>query len=71
MGLAAGVAKQSVSCDEEAVSWLHRAIEANRTLPLTHFILASALALQGKTNEALVAMKAGLVASVIENDGNL
>jgi TolB-like protein/class 3 adenylate cyclase len=58
--LAAGVAKLSLSCDEEAVSWLHRAIEANRTLPLTHFILASALALQGKTNEALVATNAGL-----------
>jgi hypothetical protein len=39
---------------------LHRAIEANRNLPLTHFILASALALQGKTNEALAATKAGL-----------
>lgn len=39
---------------------MHRAIEANRNLPLTHFILASALALQGKTNEALAATKAGL-----------
>ena len=58
--LAAGVASLSLSRDEEAVSWLHRAIEANHTLPLTHFILASAFALQGKTSEARAAMKAGL-----------
>jgi len=58
--VAAGVVKLSLCDDEEAVTWLHRAIEANRTLPLAHFFLASALALQGKTKEALEAAKAGL-----------
>jgi TolB-like protein/DNA-binding winged helix-turn-helix (wHTH) protein len=58
--VAAGVAKLALRRDEQAVSWLHRAIEANRTLPLSHFILASALALQGKTTEALAATKGGL-----------
>ena len=58
--VAAGVAKLSLCLDEEAVTWLRRAIEANRTLPLAHFFLASALAWQGKTNEALGAAKEGL-----------
>jgi len=58
--VAAGVAKLSLRHDEEAVTWLRRAIEANRTLPLAHFFLASALAWQGKTSEALEATKAGL-----------
>jgi TolB-like protein/DNA-binding winged helix-turn-helix (wHTH) protein/Tfp pilus assembly protein PilF len=58
--LAAGTAKLALCHDTEAVSWLQRAIEANRTLPLAHFILASALALQGKTDEALSATRTGL-----------
>jgi TolB-like protein/class 3 adenylate cyclase len=49
---AAGVAKLAMGQDEEAVIWLRRAIEANHTLPLAHFFLAAALALQGKTTEA-------------------
>jgi tetratricopeptide (TPR) repeat protein len=58
--VAAGVAKLSLCQDEQAVLWLHRAIEANRSLPLAHFFLASALALQGHTREALQAAQAGL-----------
>jgi TolB-like protein/Tfp pilus assembly protein PilF len=58
--VAAGVAQLSLCRDENAVTWLRRAIEANRTLPLAHFFLASALAWQGKTEEALEATKAGL-----------
>jgi TolB-like protein/DNA-binding winged helix-turn-helix (wHTH) protein/tetratricopeptide (TPR) repeat protein len=57
---AAGVAKLALCRDEEAVVRLRRGIEANRNLPLTHFILASALALQGKINDGLAATKAGL-----------
>lgn len=56
----AGVARLSLGRDDEAVSWLHRAIDANRTLPLAHFFLASALALQGNTSAALRATKEGL-----------
>jgi TolB-like protein len=58
--VAAGVAKLALCRDEEAVTWLHRAIETNRTFPLAHFFLASALACQGKINEARGATKEGL-----------
>jgi TolB-like protein/class 3 adenylate cyclase/TPR repeat protein len=58
--VAAGVAKLSLRQDEQATTWLRRAIDANRSLPLAHFFLASALALQGQTNEALETAKAGL-----------
>jgi class 3 adenylate cyclase/TolB-like protein/Tfp pilus assembly protein PilF len=58
--VAAGVAKLSLCRDDEATIWLRRAIEANRSLPLAHFFLASALASQGKTEEAFEAAKAGL-----------
>jgi tetratricopeptide (TPR) repeat protein len=39
----AGIVKCSLARDEEAVAWLHRAIEANRNFPLTHFYLAASL----------------------------
>jgi TolB-like protein/Tfp pilus assembly protein PilF len=58
--VAAGVAKLSLCQDEQATLWLRRAIEANRSLPVAHFFLASALALQGHTREALEAAQAGL-----------
>jgi TolB-like protein/DNA-binding winged helix-turn-helix (wHTH) protein len=58
--LAAGTAKLALCHDAEAVSWIRRAIEANRTLPLAHFMLASALALQRQADEAIAATKAGL-----------
>jgi TolB-like protein/Tfp pilus assembly protein PilF len=56
----AGVAQLALGRDGDATRWLHRAIEANPALPLAHFFLASALALQGKASEASAAAKAGL-----------
>jgi TolB-like protein/class 3 adenylate cyclase len=58
--VAAGVAKLALCRDDEAVAWLRRAIDANRSLPLAHFFLASALAWQGNTDAALWATKEGL-----------
>jgi TolB-like protein len=55
----AGVAKLFLGQDNEAVIWLRRSIEANRTFPLAHFFLAAALAQQGKTEEAQAAARAG------------
>jgi tetratricopeptide (TPR) repeat protein len=39
-----GVIKQFLRADEEATIWYRRSIEANRSFPLPHFLLASALA---------------------------
>jgi tetratricopeptide (TPR) repeat protein len=58
--LIAGAAKLQLSADVEAVDWLQRSIETNRTYPLTHFVLAAALALLGSLDEARAAAKAGL-----------
>jgi TolB-like protein len=58
--VAAGVAKLALCRDDEAVAWLHRAIDSNRSLPLAHFFLASALAWEGNTDAALRATKEGL-----------
>jgi TolB-like protein len=58
--LAAGTAKLQLSADAEAVDWLRRSIEANRTYPLTHFVLAAALAFVGLLEEARAAAKGGL-----------
>ena len=58
--LMVGFAKLQLSADAEAVDWLRRSIEANRNYPLTHFVLASALALTGSLDEAKGAAKAGL-----------
>ncbi|MHC2333355.1 adenylate/guanylate cyclase domain-containing protein [Bradyrhizobium sp. USDA 4454] len=55
-----GVAKLHVGADAEAVSWLRRSIEANRTHPLAHFSLAAALGLLGAFDEARTCAKAGL-----------
>ena len=60
MLLIAGAAKLQLSADHEAVDWLRRSIEANRTYPLTHFVLAAALALIGSLDEARAAARAGL-----------
>jgi TolB-like protein len=54
-----GVAKLQVGADAEAVGWLRRSIEANRTHPLAHFSLAAALGLLGALDEARTAAKAG------------
>jgi len=58
--LVIGMAKLHLSADAEAVVWLRRSIEANRNLPLTHFHLASALALVGLLEEGHGAAQAGL-----------
>jgi tetratricopeptide (TPR) repeat protein len=39
-----GNAKSQLGADEEAVVWLHQAIETNRNLPIGYFFLAAALA---------------------------
>ena len=54
-----GVAKLQLGADAEAVDWLRRSIEANRTHPLAHFSLAAALGLLGALDEARTAAKAG------------
>jgi tetratricopeptide (TPR) repeat protein len=56
----AGAAKMTLGADQEAVTLFRRAIESNRTIPLTHFFLAAALANQGKLEEAQSETKAGL-----------
>ncbi len=55
-----GVAKIQLGADSEAAVWLRRSVEANRNSPLTHFLLASALGLQGFVDEARTAAAAGL-----------
>jgi TolB-like protein/class 3 adenylate cyclase len=56
----AGVSKMQLGANSEAVVWLQRSIEANRNSPLTHFLLAAALSLQGSLDEARQAAAAGL-----------
>jgi TolB-like protein/class 3 adenylate cyclase len=56
----AGSAKVFLGRDEEAVSRLRRAVEANRSFPATHFYLAVALARIGRLQEARAATDAVL-----------
>ena len=56
----AGAAKMTLGANEEAVALFRRSIENNRTIPLTHFFLAAALANLGKLEEAQSEAKAGL-----------
>lgn len=56
----AGTAKLGLGRYEEAVAWLHRAIEASQTYPMAHLTLAAALAQQGNLAEARAAAAAGL-----------
>jgi tetratricopeptide (TPR) repeat protein len=56
----AGMAKLFLGRDEEAVDWLFRAVEANKTYPQAHLTLAAALAHQGRIVEARAAAAAGL-----------
>ena len=58
--LFAGFAKLHLGADAEAVAWLRRGIEANRNYSITHFVLATALALLGAGDEARAAVQAGL-----------
>jgi TolB-like protein len=55
-----GVAKLWRGADGEAVAWLRRSVEANRSFPLAHFYLAAALAHLGEPGEASAAARAGL-----------
>ena len=45
---------------EEAIVWLGRSIEDNRNNPMSHLLLAAALALLGRVDEAQLAAKAAL-----------
>ena len=58
-----GVAKLMLGADAEAVAWLRRCLEANRTNRnnlIAHFHLAAALALLGSLDEARAATQEGL-----------
>jgi TolB-like protein/Flp pilus assembly protein TadD len=58
--LVAGAAKLFVGQDAEAISWLSRAIEANRSYSVPYFYLASAYAQLDNLAEARKAVDAGL-----------
>ena len=55
-----GIAKLHSGRDEEAVTWLSRAVELNPNTPVVHFYLAAALARLGRLQEARKAACAGL-----------
>jgi TolB-like protein len=55
-----GVAKTHLGRHEDAIVWLRRSIEANRNNPMSHLVLAGALALLGRLEEARAAAGAGL-----------
>jgi TolB-like protein len=54
-----GIAKLWLGDDAEAVVWLRRSVEANRSYPLAHFYLAAALAHLGELGEASTAARVG------------
>jgi TolB-like protein len=56
----AGEAKLGLGRSDEAVVWLRRAVDANPMYAMAQFILAAALAQQGKNAEARAAAGAGL-----------
>jgi Flp pilus assembly protein TadD len=58
-----GLAKFHLASYEQAITWLRRAIEANRNYPLPHFVVGSALAQLGRTEEARSAVESGLALS--------
>jgi hypothetical protein len=49
--------------EEQAIGWLRRSIEANRTYPLSHFYLAAVLGCLGRLAEGRAEVRAGLVAN--------
>jgi len=57
----AGVARLWNGADAEAVAWLRRCVETNRTNALGHFYLAAALAQFGELQEARAIAQAGIV----------
>jgi TolB-like protein/class 3 adenylate cyclase len=56
----AGLAKFELGRAEEAVIWLRRSVDANRSYPSSRFILAAALARIGRLPEARSEVRAGL-----------
>jgi TolB-like protein/Flp pilus assembly protein TadD len=54
-----GIAKNLLGRHDEATAWLQRSIETNRNNPMSHFILASALALLDRLEVARSAARAG------------
>jgi TolB-like protein/class 3 adenylate cyclase len=58
-----GLSKLYLGADAEAVVWLGRSIENYRNFPHPHFLLASALALLGRLDQAQAAMQTGLAHS--------
>ena len=58
--LFAGLAKIHLGNEEEAVAWLRRSVEINRTFPGSHFLLAAALARLGRLPEARSEVREGL-----------
>jgi TolB-like protein/Tfp pilus assembly protein PilF len=55
----AGLAKFELGREEEAVVWLRRSVDANRSFPSARFALASALARLGRLSEARAEARAG------------
>jgi TolB-like protein/Flp pilus assembly protein TadD len=53
-------AKFALGAEAEAVVWYRRVIEINRHIPLSHFLLAAALARLGQFDEAKAAVLVGL-----------
>ena len=56
----AGAAKLRLGGEEEAVAWLRRSVETNRSFPGSHFYLAAAFARLGRLHEARPEAQAGL-----------
>jgi TolB-like protein/class 3 adenylate cyclase len=55
-----GAAKFHLGKVEESISWFRRTLETHRNNSITHFYLAAALALLGRSDEAQAAVQAGL-----------
>jgi tetratricopeptide (TPR) repeat protein len=55
-----GVVKLTLGSDEEAVTWLQRAVAANPNYPAAHFWLASTLAHLDRLDDARSAVQRGL-----------
>jgi hypothetical protein len=54
------LAKLLLNADEDAAMWLGRGIETNRNFPFGHLLLASALALLGRLDQAKATVQGGL-----------
>jgi TolB-like protein/class 3 adenylate cyclase/Flp pilus assembly protein TadD len=58
--MSAGLAKLHLGKEEDAVTWLRRSTNTNRSFPNSHFALAAALARLDRLEEAREAARAGL-----------